>query len=182
MYQVEVLDNRGERELTLEMDSFENVAGVLAAGIGIAADIEYEFGKKFIFETNLDVSELRLLNNVQNIEQYIDKIDDKWFGIWLKGTWKYRSSLFTYQTDDFLTGIVWICNHFDLDYRNYIQTLPFDNLGNTYTILGDPMPQTQIGESAPDLDDFEEDEAADENVIEPLARTDDIITFKDWNL
>ena len=179
MYQVEVLNNDAEIEFTLELDSIETVAGILAAGMGIAADIEYEYGERFWFRSNVTVTDFRLLNNMEQIVQYTDKIQDGFFGIWLRGSKRFKHSLFTYQTDDFLEGIMWICKHFGLEYKNYIPKLPFDNLGNLHSILGDYMPQWQIAEDAPDLDDYEDDEARDENIIEPLARTDDIITLKE---
>lgn len=176
MYQAEVLDSSGNTEFVLDLNTAEKVAGALAAGIAIAADIEYEYGKQFQFATNLDLHKFRLLNNVDDVILYTDKIKPGWYGLWMRGTQRFKNSLYTFETEDFLEGVVWICEKFGLDYRNYVNNLPFDNLGKKYSILGNPYPLVEEAEDAPDLDDIDEEEAGDEE-IQMLFRKDDLSAF-----
>ena len=93
----------------------------------------------------------------------------------MKGTKRFYYSLYAFQTNSFFQGVVSICNAFEVDFRNYIYGFPFDKFGNQYALDNYVMSPYQIAQDAPDLDDVEEEERDDENIIEPLARTDDMI-------
>lgn len=169
MYRVLVKSSNNKTVYKLELESRDKVAGVLAVGVAVLADVDYEFGEHYWLTTTVDVSEYRLLKDVTEIVNYTDKLDPGSYGIWLKGSERFRSSLFTFTSEDFLEGIVWFCELFDLDYRNYIQNLPFDSFGNVYSVLGNPLPLQQEAEDAPDLDDIDREEAGDENILTPIS-------------
>jgi hypothetical protein len=56
---------------------------------------------------------------------------------------------------------------------------PFDATGKQYALSGYIMAPEQVAVDAQDIDDIEEQEEADENINEPLARTGDIVTIKE---
>ena len=68
---------------------------------------------------------------------------------------------------------------FEVDFRNYLYGFPFDFRGNKYALGNYIMTPDQIAVDAPDIDDIEQEEETDENINEPLARSDDIITVKE---
>lgn len=165
------------------VDNVELLAGMLAASVGIIYDLNSELKfQEYYLDSNADVSYFRLLNNIieDNVKISSEgRLREEQYGIWLRGSRAFHYSLYTFQTNFFFQGIISICNMFGVDFRNYIYGFPFDGNGKQYALANYSMAQYQIGQDAPDIDDVEEEEADDENIIEPLARTDDIITLKD---
>lgn len=164
----------------LEFDDIELLAGMLAAGMGIIDDVnnEDDIKKNFYIDSDTDVSSFQVVDNI--IEDEIrpntqGRLLDGQYGIWLKGNKRFYYSLYAFETNSFFQGIVSICNAFQVDFRNYIYGFPFDKHGNQYALNDYVMAPYQIAQDAPDLDDIEEEERGNENIIEPLARTDDII-------
>lgn len=171
----------------LELNNIELLAGMLAVGIGIADDLNdgaagaVKHGNYYI-DSDADVSSFRLVKDVTE-----DKIRDNTsgrlklgeYGLWMKGSRQFHYNLFVFKTNYFFQGIISICNAFQVDFRNYIYGFPFDGNGNQYSLANYVMAPYQIGQDAFDLDDIEQEEADDENIIESLPRTDDIITLKD---
>lgn len=168
----------------LKVDNLELLAGMLAAAMGIMDDLNAESDLIYYVDSNADVSSFRLVDNLS--EQYlrtssVNKLKDGEIGIWLKGSERFVYSLYRFNTNAFFQGIISICNSFNVDFRNYIYGFPFDKYGNQYSLGDYVMAPYQVGIDAPDIDDIEEEEEDDENINEPLARTDDIITFRDEN-
>lgn len=179
-----------------EVDNVELLAGMLAASVDIANDMNYEAMydasvqgittyPEYYFDTHDDVSAFRVISEVlgDDISRYTTaNIDEGKFGIWLLGRKRFYYSLYTFQTNSFFQGIVSICNMFQVDFRNYIYGYPFDYYGNQYTLDTYVMAPYLISQDAFDIDDNETTEADDENIIEVLARTDDVITLKDTDI
>jgi len=166
----------------VEIDDIEIVAGMLAAGMGIMDDLNAESKETYYIDSNTDVSEFRLEVDID--EEYlssksVNKLEEGEIGIWLKGSRRFVYSLYRFRTNGFFQGIISVCNTFGVDFRNYIYGFPFDRYGRQYSLGGYVMAPYQIGVDAPDIDDIEEEEEGNENIIEPLARTDDILTLKD---
>lgn len=168
---------------SLTIDNEELLAGMLAAGIGIMDDLNASVNDvNYYVDSTIDVSHFRLLDNVpEEALRYnsINKIQEGHYGIWLKGSKRFYYNLYTFQTNAFFQGIISICDKFGVDFRDYIYGFPFDAAGNQYALGGYVMAPSRIGVDAFDLDDIEPEEAYDENINEPLARTDDIITITD---
>lgn len=166
-----------------EVNNIELLAGMLAVGMGIIDDINHNKHLVYYLDSDTDVSSFRLVSNSPEDEvrnNTIDKLNVGEYGLWIKSSERFHYNLFRFQTNYFFQGIISICNAFHVDFRNYIYGFPFDMNGNLYALSGYVMAPDQIGQDAPDLDDIDEEEASDENIIEPLARTDDIITLKDF--
>jgi hypothetical protein len=175
--------NSGEMIWNLEVDNIELLAGMLAAGMGIMDDLNFEtkYGNYYL-DSDADVSSFRLVNDIVEDEirnNSAGRLRLGQYGLWMKSNKQFYYSLYAFETNYFFQGIVSICNSFEVDFRNYVYGFPFDGNGNQYSLLGYVLAPYQVGQDAPDLDDIEAEEADDENIIEPLARTDDIITLKD---
>jgi len=168
------------------IDDIELLAGMLAVGTGIIEDLNsvltYATSVQYYVDSDTDVSDFRLLPDISedNLRSNsLRKLSTKQYGIWLKGRRRFYYSLYTFRTNTFFQGIVSMANTFGVDFRNYLYGFPFDAYGNLYALGDYIMAPDQIAIDAPDIDDFEQDEEDDENIIEPLARTDDIITLKE---
>ena len=165
---------------SLQIDDIELVAGMLAAGMGIMDDLNYEnkSGRHYI-DSDVDVSEFRISNDIIEDKIMINTcgvLENGEYGLWMKGNRRPYYNLYRFHTSSFFQGIITICNSFGVDFRNYIYGFPFDGHGNQYALGNYVMAQNQITQDAPDLDDIEDEERDDENIIEPLARTEIIIT------
>ena len=164
----------------LDLNDIELLAGMLAVGMGIMDDINFDSPTSYYVDSDADVSSFRLLSDVQEdqLELYsINRLQQNQYGIWLKGSRRFVYSLYAFRTDKFFQGIVSMCNSFNVDFRNYIYGFPFDKDGNQYALANYVMAPNRMASDAVDFDDQEFEEQDDENIIEPLARTDDVYTF-----
>lgn len=169
------------------LDDIELLVGMLAAGIGIIEDLNTEAtgptnptNPRFYLDTDADVSTFRLQVDVpeDNLRtNSLGKLASDQYGLWLKGSKQFYYSLYAFRTNSFFQGIISIATTFGVDFRNYLYGFPFDHLGSQYALSNYIMAPQQIGVDAPDIDDIEEQEESDENINEPLARTEDIITI-----
>lgn len=167
----------------LYLDDIELLVGMLAVGTGIIEDLNASSTReRYYVDSDADVSLFRLLPDVpEDIvrSSSAGQIKPGYYGIWLKGMKRFHYSLYTFRTNSFFQGIVSMAATFNVDFRNYLYGFPFDMNGNQYALSGYIMTSDQVGVDAPDLDDIEEEEEDDENINEPLSRTDDIITLRD---
>lgn len=161
----------------------ELIAGMLAAGVGIMDDLNAEGNdNKYYVDSDADVSSFRVVTEVEEDlirSNTLGKFAEDEYGIWMKASRRFYYNLYAFQTDTFFQGVVTMCNTFQVDFRNYIYGFPFDAYGNQLALSGYVMAPYQIAQDAFDLFDVEEEEADDENIIEPLERSDIIITIKD---
>lgn len=167
----------------LYVNNIELIAGMLAAGIGIMYELNSNSSLvQYYMDTDTDVSEFRLADNIHETRlQSVsgNKLHENEYGIWLKGRKQFVYSLYRFTSSKFFQGIVSICDTFQVDFRNYIYGFPFDKYGNQYALSNYVMAPYQIGTDTVDIDDIEEEEEYDENINEPLARTDIIIVSED---
>ena len=77
-----------------------------------------------------------------------------------------------FKTTKFFQGIFSICDRFNIDYRDCIYGIPFDQFGKKYTFDGYNLLIYQVAQDAPDLSDVEEEEKDDENIIDPFSVSD----------
>lgn len=166
------------------VDDIEIVVGMLAVGVAITKEInDRETNKDYLIDSDEDVSNYRILVDV--LEDYltvstINKIEGDEFGVWLASNKRFTYSLYRFRTNTFFQGIISICSTFNVDFRNYLFGYPFDKEYNQYALSGYIMAPYTDAYDVPDMDDYEEDEQDDENILEPLRRTDDIITIHDY--
>ena len=168
---------------SIEVNDIELVAGMLAGGLGIMDDLNYETkGITYYLDSDADVSEFRLINAISEEEIPNNMCKNKYdnerkicignneYGIWMNSGIRFLYSLYRFKKASFFQGIISICNAFGVDFRNYIFGIPFDINGNQYVLSGYVMTPYQLGQDAPDLEDVEEEEEYDENIIEPLEK------------
>lgn len=153
---------------TKEYDEIELIAGILAGGTAIMDDMD----DNYYMDTTADISDYRVINSVD--EETVYKYTTFYpppeiFFIWIRTT-QYEYSLYAFSTDKFLQGLISICNHFEVDFRNYIYGLPYDTNGLQYGIEGYELVPYSVVWTAPQLDDVEEQEKDNENIIEPLKK------------
>jgi len=190
-YTLDFVDGKTDTVIwSLRISDIELLAGMLAAGVGIMDDVNSEGDGKYYVDSNVDVSSFRLINEVpeQDIAgssctkmkcdttgtkcgRFI-KLLPKQYGIWMKSGIRFRYNLFIFKKASFLQGIISMCNAFQVDFRNYIFGLPFDENGNQQAMSNYVLAQYLISIDVPDLNDIEDEEMDDENIIEPL--------IKDW--
>lgn len=161
---------------SLKLNDLELVAGMLAAGPGIMDALNYERKTNYYLDSDADVSSFRLANAIP--EELINdntcgRLSEGQYGIWMHSGERFKYSMYGFRKPSFFQGIISICNGFGVDFRNYLFGIPFDGYGNQYSLNGYVMVPYQIGQDAPDLDDIEEEEASDENIINPWADKDE---------
>lgn len=158
------------------VNDIELVAGMLAAGLGIMEELNYNTKKNYYIDSDADVSTFRLVNTIsdEDLENNSNgKLSEGQYGIWMHSDKRFHYSLYGFRKASFFQGIISICSNFGVDFRNYIYGVPFDKYGNQYALSKYVMSEYQIGQDAPDLDDIEEEEAGDENIINPWADEDE---------
>jgi len=166
---------------SIDLDDIELLAGMLAGSVGILSDLNAGTGGYYL-DSNADVSSYRLASEISeydiknNVTIYLEEGQ---FGVWLKGQRRSHYGLYVFRTNSFFQGFVSICDTFQVDFRDYLYGYPFDHNGDRYIMSNYVMVPYTIVQDAFDFDDIEPEEADDENIIEGLARTDDIITLKD---
>lgn len=162
---------------SLKLDSPELASGMYAAINGIIDDLNDEY----YVTTDLDLSRYRYLNNVseEDVHKPISRLLDNEYGIWMKSDTRFQYDLYVFKTGDFFQGVISACHAFFVDFRNYIYAYPFDTYNNQYILNGYLMTPYLVAQDVPDLDDMDDEEKDNENLLEPFARTDDIITIKD---
>ncbi len=168
----------------LYLNNLELIAGMLAVGLPIIDELNSESDMQYYMDTDADVSEFRLAENIpesrlQSVSN--NKLYENEFAMWLKGTERFKYNLYRFKTSKFFQGIVSVCDTFQVDFRNYLYGFPFDKYGNQYAFSNYIMAPYQIGTDTIDVDDIEEEEEWDENINNPLERTDDIINVPDPN-
>lgn len=164
---------------SMKLFNIELVAGFLAASVPVIYDLNKPLkSETYNIDTNADLSSFLVFNDI--FEEEIKSLMSQQFRpnkyyIWLRGSKPYHYCLYGFQTNRFFQGVISMCNSCDVDFRNYIYGFPFDSQGNQYALSGYVMADNKLGYDAFDLDDVDEEERDNENIIEPLARTDDII-------
>lgn len=170
---------------TFDSDNRELIAGMLFVGWGILDDLNVDEEIRYTVVSNLNIDDFIRKSEVseEEIRENMCSIlpNDK-YGIWLKGTRRFVYNLYGFSTAHFMQGVISMCHTLQVDFRNYILGYPFDETGKQYTLRDYNMTPHLLAQDAPDLDDEDEERADDENVIEPLARTDDIVVLNDHNI
>lgn len=153
----------------LQLDDKDLLAGMLAASMGIISDIT---DANYFCGSNADVSEYRIYDAVPEEKLAYKCIDlnDKKFGVWMNSGVPFRYSLFAFNNASFFQGVISMCDTFNVDFRNYMYDLPFDNTGEKFTLNGYVLGGRQLAVDAFDLDDVEEEEKDNENLIELLHK------------
>jgi hypothetical protein len=88
----------------------------------------------------------------------------------MKSSKRFLYNLYGFETAYFFQGIISACHAFGVDFRDYIYGLAFDAQGTQYTLYDYVISPYQIAYTVDDLSDVEEEEADDENIIEPLQK------------
>jgi len=166
---------------SVNVENVEILVGMLAVGVVIIGELNKKMGKEYYMTTNEDISDYRLLRDIEFDDiKFIskDKLYEGEYGIWIKSNVDTYFNLYRFNTNYFFQGLISICTFFSVDFRNYLYGYPFDGYGNLYSLSGYIMTPYMIVQDVHDLDDVEEEEKDDENIIEPFERSDEIITIK----
>jgi hypothetical protein len=154
------------------IDDDEMLAGMTAVGVAILVDLPD--GKNYEFRTDRDLSPYRLVSNMEMEQTTINawtRFEPGQIAVWLRGSQRYRYSLYVFPpVSTFFQGLISMCNSYQVDFRNYLLGLPFDNQGRAYTLNGYDMIPYRIAQSVKESDDVEEEEKDDENILEPLKK------------
>jgi hypothetical protein len=122
-------------------------------------------------ETSADISNYQIETQVEeeNIPLYSNaRLDQGEYGLWLNSSRRCLYNLYRFKTPAFVQGIVTICNHFEVDFRDFIFNLIFDQDGNTYILENYVMTQYELSMDVEESSDVEDEQRDDENVIQPL--------------
>lgn len=161
------------------LQDLELLAGMLSISPALTYDLQSNnLEQEYALDCDVDVSAFRLLHNIAEQDIFREsggKLINKEYGIWIRGEIRGLYNLYRFRTNSFFQGIVSVCHKFQVDFRNYIFGLPFDGYGNQYTLEDYIMIPFQVVQDAPDLEDIEEEERDNENQLQLLERTDEII-------
>jgi hypothetical protein len=159
-----------------QVSNKELLAGMLAIGIPVTENFNRNIENKiYIVTSTTDVSQYRVLQYIPEEElnrRACGHIMDNEMGVWCASDIIGHYHLYSFSSEVFLQGMLSLCATFETDIRDYIYGLPFDNKGVLYYIPTYIGPTNNIAFDTPDLNDREEEEADDENILEPLK--------KDW--
>ena len=157
-------------------DDIELVAGMVAAGLGIIADLHLNANySHYTVETNADISYYRALSDVpeENVNtESCGILQPGEYGMWSRGQYFGYYNLFRFTGATFVQGFVSMGTAFRADFRNYMYGIIFDSNMKKHVLAGYIFSPYRIAIDVPDLNDVDEEEADDENIIEPL--------HKDW--
>jgi hypothetical protein len=154
-------------------DEREIVAGMLAVGVGLIADLDFRtHNAHYILESNTDVSDYRVQASVpqERVSRNSCGITGDDYGIWMRSAYAGHYDLYRFASTLFLQGVISLATAFRVDFRDYLLGLPFDQVGNRYTLADYIMSSYQVTVDAIELDDVEEEERDDENIIVPLNK------------
>lgn len=168
-------------DIIYESNSVEVIAGILAGGVGNVKDYNTKLGglSRVHLDSNVDVSSYRKAAVVP-IDKINKKTNKKWVKkgmslIWMQSSIPFHYDLYQYKTSKFVQGILSVCNYFDKNIKDYIYQHPLNENLMDIDILGYHVKTTVISQIAPELSDVTEEEADDENILNPFARSDIII-------
>lgn len=178
------LYKKSSNELLWEFyhNNLEFIAGMLAVSIGVLDDINSRLSfENYYIDSNVDVSKFRVLNHIfiNFVKNYSKDVIKIGYGIWLRSIEPLYYNLYNFFSLSFIHGMISFCISFNVDVRDYIYDLPFDSHGINYDLDHYPLNKDYKIYVTYDLDDIEEEEEDDENIIEPLKRSDEIIVLKD---
>lgn len=187
MYLVSFRITNTDQELwSMELDDLELVAGLCA---GTHSLLQYLRDPNYYMWSDADVSQFRLFDNIDQddiqlyslTELFCNQCTDEGaynyegaykYAVWMPSGTEGRYSLYRFKTTKFFQGIFSICDRFNIDYRDCIYGIPFDQFGKKYTFDGYNLLIYQVAQDAPDLSDVEEEEKDDENIIDPFSVSD----------
>lgn len=178
MYVIRFMEKNSRTEAwSFTVKNIELLSGMIAGSIGILNDYNYLINntnknstkKEYYLDTDIDISEFRLEKYItsDDISLYAGNIKPNHYGIWLRSDVPFHYNLYTFNTINFLDGIIKISEMLNVDPREYIYGSPFDYRGNE-------LIDTKIDEIAIDVpdryDEILEEQKDNENVIEWLEK------------
>jgi hypothetical protein len=161
----------------IEVSEIELLAGMLAISVPMLSDIKKldqdDIDAYYLVDSNIDVSEYRIHHHIPETEiskMSRNAIKPNKFGIWIKSDMISYYDLYTFENDNFINGIITMCNTFHCDPKDYVYKFPFDNNGK-YIYIEDFSSGNEIScFDAEDLNDVEDETYDDENKVEPLKK------------
>lgn len=141
----------------IQLTDLELIAGMLAAGAGITEILNFEKRPRLYYVTSTaDVSTFRLVQEVEEADMSTSmdgRLHSGDYGIWVTSAKRFRYNLYRFTTPSFFQGIITVCNHFKVDFRNFIYGQIFDATGNQYALEDYQMTDYQLAMDVPDADD-----------------------------
>lgn len=166
------IHNDGKVIWSRETDNIEILAGMLAVGLCISYDLNQKNPNKvYIFSSETDVRQYRLLSYIPISElthRSSNILHEGEYGLWLISDIPYYYHLYRFTEPEFIQGMLFICDYFKMEIREYVYGVPFDLDGNHYYIPNRLNPTYNYNIQAPDFYDTDEERHDDENVLEPL--------------
>jgi hypothetical protein len=173
-YNVSISDNNGNIVWSQLLDDVELLAGILAAGIKLVSDLSKESNLEYYIFSNVDVFSYRKESyfSSDRIKDYKnDKISEGEYGIWVSSEINDQYHLYKFNLPVFFKGIIFLCESFKIDYKDYIYSMPFDYMNEKYEFIGYYMlnynGNAAIIPSIPE-DEEEEEDKDDENKLYPF--------------
>lgn len=155
-------------------DDMELVAGLLAAGTSLVNTINSSLRQsQYAVESNMDLNPFLVHRNVR--EDDLNKtscnaLNRGEYGVWLQSARVGSYDLYRFRNTSFLQGMVSMFTAFQVDFRDYLWGLPFNSQLKKLIMYGYIMTSDQMAIDTPDLDDVDEEDADNENIIEPLTK------------
>lgn len=156
-------------------------AGICAGGQGILYELNTKKNKRYTLTADVDISYHRLALDYSSdfiVSTSATLLQRGEYGLWLRGYTPYRYSLYRFTDPSFLQGVISICHHFNVDFRNYLFGLPFDSSGTLYTLSGYRLLSSFMSQDIRDDPEADEEDWDDENIIQPYNSMEDLPDYE----
>lgn len=171
-YTVSISDNKGNIIWNQLVEDLDLLSGMLAAGIKIISILNKKH--EYTIYSNIDVSSHRIESyfEKEDIITYTnDKLSEGEYGLWVASDVENQYHLYKFTLPVFFKGIIYMCESFKVDYKDYIFSTPFDYMDNKYEFTGYYMlDYNGYITNIPSVPESQEDEPDkdDENLLYPF--------------
>jgi len=99
-------------------------------------------------------------------------VSQGWYGLWMNSSTPGYLDLYTFQTPQFMQGVISYCQAANVDFRSVIYDFIFDHQHRKHTLNGYLIQQLRLAVVVENSYDVEEEEKDNENIQAPYPKPD----------
>ena len=166
------LKNGSDIQWSMQAEHPEFITGMIAASLKILRIYNDTNDTNYLLDANVNLSQ-------DVVSQYLFSHDikrnscgklTKKYGIWAHSEKTYQYNLYQFDTPYFMQGFISFCQTSDVEFRDYIYGLIFDNYNNQYSLEGYVMSSYLLTQNAFDIDDTNYENKDNENLSSLLEK------------